>query len=141
VAVLFLVLTAVYTRLWENYTALPVLLIVPAGAVASLFVERYYIRKRLLRRAFFSSAAVIGLSALFGVLGLFPDLLPSTLNRGYGLTIRNAASTPLTLTIMLVVAVIVVPAVMLYQAWVYRLFRRDITAPESTAETVPEEVY
>ncbi len=141
VAVLFLVLTAIYTRLWENYTTLPVLLVVPAGAVASLFAERYYIKKRLLRKAFFSSAAVIGTSVLFGVLGLFPDLLPSTLNQGYSLTIRNAASTPLTLTIMLVVAVIVVPMVMLYQTWVYRLFRRGVTSPESTAETAPEEVY
>jgi cytochrome d ubiquinol oxidase subunit II len=141
VAVLFLVLTAIYTRLWENYTVLPVLLVVPAGAVASLFAERYYIKKRLLRKAFFSSAAVIGMSVLFGVLGLFPDLLPSTLNKGYSLTIQNAASTPLTLTIMLVVAVIVVPTVMLYQAWVYRLFHRGITTPESTAETAPEEAY
>ncbi len=141
VAVLFLVLTGVYTRLWENYTVVPFLLVVPAGAVASLFAERYYIKKRLLRKAFFYSAAVIGMSVLFGVLGLFPYLLPSTLNQEWSLTVRNAASTPLTLTIMLVVAAIIVPTVMLYQTWVYRLFRRGVTAPESTAGTGPEETY
>ena len=140
VAVLFLVLTAVYTRLWANYAVLPVLLVVPAAAVASLLAERYNIKKRLLRRAFFSSAIVIGTSVLFGVLGLFPDLLPSTLDQAYNVTVRNAASTPLSLTIMLVVAVIVVPVVILYQTWVYRLFRQGVAAPDSTG-SASEEAY
>jgi len=38
------------------------------------------------------------------------------------LTLFNSASSPLTLTIMLIVALVFVPIVILYQTWVYRLF-------------------
>lgn len=141
-AVLFLVLSAFYTRLWDNYGAHPLLLLVPAITVGALLMERLYLQKRSSRKAFAASAVVIAGSVLFGVLGLFPNLLPSTIDAAYSITIRNAASTPLTLTIMLVVAVIFVPIVMIYQAWVYRFFRgTPHPAPGSGAGTAGEETY
>ena len=68
-------------------------------------------------------------SVLFGVVGLYPYLLPSTLDGAYSLSIRNAASSPSTLAIMLVVALIFVPVVIIYQAWVYRLFLKEGSGP------------
>jgi len=64
---------------------------------------------------------------LFGVIGLYPALLPSSLNPGYSMTIYNSASSPLTLKIMLGVALVMVPVVILYQAWVYKTFSHKIT--------------
>jgi cytochrome d ubiquinol oxidase subunit II len=67
----------------------------------------------------------------FGIVGLYPNLLPSSLDAAYSLTIYNAASSPLTLKIMLTVVVIFVPVVIAYQLWVYKLFSHPVTEEES----------
>jgi cytochrome d ubiquinol oxidase subunit II len=50
---------------------------------------------------------------------MFPNLIPSRISADH-LTIMNASSTPKTLTIMLVVAVIFVPTVIAYQIWAHK---------------------
>jgi cytochrome d ubiquinol oxidase subunit II len=42
---------------------------------------------------------------------------------GNSLTIENASSADYTLTVMTVVAAILIPVILLYQAWSYRVFR------------------
>lgn len=63
---------------------------------------------------------------LFGV--LYPNLVPSTLNPDWSLTIYNASSSPYTLEIMTWAAVIFAPLVIIYQAWTYWVFRQRISA-------------
>ena len=67
------------------------------------------------------AAAVV---ALFG--SLYPDVMPSTTNPAYSLTVTNASSTHYTLTIMSWVAVVMTPVVLAYQAWSYWVFRKRI---------------
>ena len=55
--------------------------------------------------------------------GLFPNLLVSTLSPSHNLTIFNAASQANTLTVMLIMALIGMPFVLLYTAGVYYIFR------------------
>jgi cytochrome bd ubiquinol oxidase subunit II len=69
-------------------------------------------------------AAVVVL--LFG--SLYPNLVPSTLNPQWSVTISNASSTPYTLKIMTWAAAIFVPLTMLYQGWTYWVFRQRISA-------------
>ena len=69
-------------------------------------------------------AAVVVL--LFG--SLYPNLVPSTLNPEWSLTISNASSTPYTLKIMTWAALIFAPLVMLYQGWTYWVFRKRVSA-------------
>jgi len=79
-------------------------------------------------------AIALGVAGLF--LGLFPDVMPTSLSDGVSLTTSNAAATHYTLTIMTVVAVIFTPLVLAYQAWSYWVFRKRIAVhhiPESTA--------
>lgn len=57
-------------------------------------------------------------------------MFPSSLNQAYNLTAHNASSSPLTLKIMLVVALIFVPIVLAYQIWAYTLFKGKITKEE-----------
>lgn len=128
-AVVFLLLTAFYTRFWNNYSASPLLLIIPLLAVAALLTMRYFMQKGLWGAALLSSFTLILFSVLFGVIGLYPDLLPSTLDTRHSLSIHNAESSPLTLTIMLVVALIFVPVVILYQGWAYKLFLKGERTP------------
>ena len=69
-------------------------------------------------------AAVVVL--LFG--SMYPNLLPSTLNPEWSVTIYNASSTPYTLKIMTWASLTLLPLVIGYQAWTYWVFRRRITA-------------
>lgn len=59
-------------------------------------------------------------------LTLFPNVMPSSLNEAWSLTVTNASSTPYTLTIMTWCAGIATPVVLLYQGWTYWVFRKRI---------------
>jgi cytochrome d ubiquinol oxidase subunit II len=78
--------------------------------------------------AFACTASVVAalVILLFGT--MYPDLVPSTLNPGWSLTIHNASSTPYTLKIMTWAALIFAPLVMAYQGWTYWVFRKRISA-------------
>ncbi|MGP3980687.1 cytochrome d ubiquinol oxidase subunit II [Streptomyces sp. KR80] len=67
---------------------------------------------------------VATVSMLF--LTLFPDVMPSTLDERWSLTVTNASSSPYTLKIMTWCAAVAAPLVMLYQAWTYWVFRKRI---------------
>jgi cytochrome d ubiquinol oxidase subunit II len=59
-------------------------------------------------------------------LSLFPNVMPSTLNADWSLTVTNASSSPYTLKIMTWCAGIATPVVLLYQGWTYWVFRKRI---------------
>ncbi len=135
-AALFLFATSRATHLFANYAAKPVLFLIPALAVAALVLVYVFMRQGAWWRAWFASAASIVAVTLFGVVGLYPNLLPSSIDPAHSLTISNSASSPLTLKIMLTVALIFVPIVIAYQIWVHFLFKekageKDLTPEES----------
>ena len=66
-------------------------------------------------------------ATFFGVAGLYPNLLPSSFSSAYSLTVTNSASSPLTLKIMLGVALVMVPIVLAYQFWLYKTFSAPVT--------------
>ncbi|MCA1959427.1 MAG: cytochrome d ubiquinol oxidase subunit II, partial [Desulfomonile sp.] len=88
---------------------------------------RVFIAKRAWWKAWFASSLTIVGATLFGVVGLFPNLFPSSLNPVYSLTVFNSSSSPLTLKIMLGVALVFVPIVIVYQTWCYHLFKDKVT--------------
>ncbi|MFD4345113.1 cytochrome d ubiquinol oxidase subunit II [Streptomyces coelicoflavus] len=59
-------------------------------------------------------------------LTLFPNVMPSTLNADWSLTVTNASSSAYTLKIMTWLTVIATPVVLLYQGWTYWVFRKRI---------------
>ncbi|MBF6134064.1 cytochrome d ubiquinol oxidase subunit II [Nocardia otitidiscaviarum] len=82
----------------------------------------------------FTGTALTILSAtslLFG--SLFPDVLPSTIDPAFSLTVDgrdgtvSASSTHYTLVVMSWVAVVMVPMVLIYQGWTYWVFRKRLT--------------
>jgi cytochrome bd ubiquinol oxidase subunit II len=84
--------------------------------------------------AFLGSAIAIGLAVITLFAGLFPDVMPSSTNPAYSLTVHNASSTHYTLVIMTWVAAFCTPIVLGYQAWSYWVFRRRIGV-----DSIPEE--
>ncbi len=131
VAVVFLVYTYFATNLYANYLNNPILLVVPVVAVASLLLVRVFAAKAgNYLKAFFSSCITIVAVTFTGVIGLFPNLIPSTLSPAHSLTIYNSSSSVYTLKIMTVVALIFVPVVIAYQIWTYNVFRHRTTAQD-----------
>ena len=73
-----------------------------------------------------SVTAILAVTVMvFGT--MFPNVLISTLNPAWSLTIHNACSSPYTLKIMTIVAVTLVPIVLLYQGWSFWMFRKRVT--------------
>lgn len=133
-AVLFLGSTYVSTGLYTNYSNHPSLFLVILITVLALVGTRVFLGSRSLWKAWFSSAVTIVGATFFGVIGLYPNMFPSSLNPAYSLTAHNASSSPLTLKIMLVVALIFVPIVLAYQIWTYVLFKGKITKEDLISE-------
>ena len=77
--------------------------------------------------AFAATGFTIVMGAVVAFEGLYPRVLPSTLDPAWDLTIYNASSSPLTLKVMLGVALLFVPLVVAYQAWSYWVFRARVT--------------
>ena len=130
VAVLFLINTAFQTKLYDNYFAHPLWFAVPLLAVASLPAVRLFLVRNQYFSAFLSSCVTIVMITLTGVIGLYPNLIPSSLDPAYSLTIFNASSSVYTLKIMTVVALLFMPVVIAYQIWVYRVFRGKLVIEE-----------
>jgi cytochrome d ubiquinol oxidase subunit II len=127
VAVMFLAATAFSTKLYDNYLSSPLLLVVPLLAVAALLGIKIFLAKGSPLMAFASSCVTILMVVFTGVIGLFPNLIPSSLDPAFSLTIFNSSSSTYTLKIMTVVALVFVPIVISYKIWVYRLFRSTVT--------------
>ncbi|GIG56394.1 cytochrome c oxidase assembly protein [Longispora fulva] len=83
--------------------------------------------------AFAGTAATIALTVTTLFCGLYPNVMPSTTDAAFSLTVHNAASTPYTLKIMTWVAVIFTPIVGCYQAWTYWVFRKRISVKDIPA--------
>jgi cytochrome d ubiquinol oxidase subunit II len=91
------------------------------------------------------SFALSGLTIVAAVamlfLSLFPNVMPSTLNGDWNLTVTNASSSPYTLKIMTWLAAIATPLVLLYQGWTYWVFRKRIGTQHIAPEAVVEAAH
>jgi len=128
VAAGFLAATAFATRLYNNYLAVPVWFVVPLLAVAALIASRVFAGAGRQLAAFLASCGVVVGVVFTGIIGLFPNLIPSATDPAASLTIFNSSSSAYTLGVMTVVAFIFVPLVIAYQIAVYRFFRHRVTA-------------
>jgi cytochrome d ubiquinol oxidase subunit II len=100
-----------------------------ASVVAAVALVAALLANRLRREgwAFIFTALTIALAVVALFSHLYPNVMPSSTNTAYNLTVSNASSTDYTLTIMTVVAVIFTPLVLLYQGWTYWVFRQRVS--------------
>jgi cytochrome d ubiquinol oxidase subunit II len=118
--------------LFERWFARPLTWVLFALLLASCVAGPAALRGGRFGRGFVASAlatvSIIGLAAE----GMYPRLVPARPDPAYSLTIYNASSTPYTLRVMLVIALIGMPLVIAYTAWIYRTFRgKTVLAAES----------
>jgi cytochrome d ubiquinol oxidase subunit II len=69
--------------------------------------------------------------------GLYPHVMVSSTNPAYSLTAGNSASGGYTLKVMTVIAVVLLPLVLAYQAWTYYVFRRRVSAAQFRPSVTP----
>ena len=62
--------------------------------------------------------------------GLYPNVMASSTRAANNLTVHNTASGPYALKVMTVVVIVLLPVVLVYQAWTYYVFRRRISRSE-----------
>jgi cytochrome d ubiquinol oxidase subunit II len=97
--------------------------IFPAAALLALIGAWLMVRRGEAFRAFLFSSATIGLLLISGGIGLYPNLIISTIAPADNLTIFTAAAAENTLEVCLIIALIGIPFVLLYTAGVYYIFR------------------
>jgi cytochrome d ubiquinol oxidase subunit II len=125
VLLLLLVATFFYTDILSHSGAPAV--IVAVLSFIGLLAVGYFIYCKRQGWAF----ALVGLHIILAVVAcfwiMFPRVIISSLDAANNLTIYNASSTPYTLQVMTIVAVIFVPVVLAYQIWTYWVFRKRIS--------------
>ncbi len=116
-----------------NYGAHPWLAIAPLLGIVGALTLAAASRTHRPAVGFVASAlSVFGIVATAGV-SMFPFLMPSNLQPAASLTVWDASSSQLTLFVMLVATLILLPIVLAYSGWVYRVLRGRTTPAQIEA--------
>lgn len=120
---------AVATLLWTQVFSERVAITLPMALVAAVLWlgALWMVLKGRDGWAFLLSAGTILFAVASLFVGLFPNVMLSSIDPAYNLTVYNASSQEYTLTIMTWVAVIMTPIVLAYQGWTYWVFRKRIS--------------
>lgn len=129
VTIMTLVMLPYAVRNFEQYPLSWVVVCLNVLAIANI-PRAVYLNKPFY--AFLSSAAsILAFTFLYGI-ALFPNLLVSTLDQKWNLTVYNSSSSPTTLIIMTIIAGLGMPFVITYTGVVYWIFRGKLKLGEFT---------
>ena len=106
--------------------------VIPFAAIIALLVAGYFINQKREGWAFIMVALNIVLTQVTFFSMTFPNVMFSSTNPDWSLTVYNASSSQYTLTVMSIVALIFVPIVLAYQGWTYYMFRKRISTKKET---------
>lgn len=128
VIVLFVALTAIYTDAFSNRGAI---LIPMYGAAIVLYVLLFpLLRNKREGYSFTATGLIMVIVTASFFIALFPNVMISSIDAVYNMTVYNAASGDYSLKFMTIVAAIMVPIVLVYTIWSYYIFRKRITSKE-----------
>ena len=117
-----------------NYGAHPWLMAAPSLGVFGAAAAAYLLTRGDDRAALGASAlSVFGVVATVGV-GMFPFILPSSLDPRSSLTVWDASSSKSTLFTMLVATCLILPAILTYTAFIYRVLRGRVSKEDVEAD-------
>ena len=110
----------------RNYQLYWQTMLAPVTGLGAMILVALMIRGWSERRILLlSGLAISGMIASVGM-SMFPFIIPSTVDYSSSLTVWDASSSHLTLFTMLVAAIIFLPIILLYTAFVYRTLRGKI---------------
>jgi cytochrome d ubiquinol oxidase subunit II len=111
----------------ENFSVYRWMCSAPALAYLAAVIAWLALRADRSVLAFSASALAVSAVILTAGFSLFPFLLTSSSHAASSLTVWDSSSSRLTLFIMLIAVVVLLPIVLAYTAWVYRVLRGKIT--------------
>jgi cytochrome d ubiquinol oxidase subunit II len=100
--------------------------------LAGIAVAPVAARHRRYGTAFLATALTVVAMVGVAAVSLYPLLVPSSTDLGYSLTAYNASSSDRTLWVMLVIALIGMPLVIAYTAYVYHAFKGRVVLDEDS---------
>jgi cytochrome d ubiquinol oxidase subunit II len=127
IASLFVIGLAIWTHVQSGRGVLPSPLQVLA--ILLIIAAAWSIHDRHSGWGFAATTAAIGATVASFFVSLYPNVMISSTNKSYNLTVANSAAGHYSLSVMTVVAVIFAPLVIAYQAWSYYTFRTRIKGP------------
>ncbi len=125
ILVIFLVTSFVGTGVRQNLNLAAIVL--PILGVAAILVGGFFLRKEQHGRLFLTTCLTVAFVILTIFAFLYPRVMVSSLNPAWSLTITNASSSSTTLRLMTIVTTVLLPIVILYQAYTYWIFRKRVT--------------
>ena len=117
---------AVETSAWfRNFNEMPILWIFPALAVVAALLNAAFSKANRCGFAFFFSALTMAGVIITAAVSMFPFVMPSSSDPEQSLLMWDATSSELTLTLMLIFALIFVAISLVYTIWSYsKMFGR-----------------
>jgi cytochrome d ubiquinol oxidase subunit II len=117
--------------LWlANYSVYPWLKLAPLLAIAGTGLVVFLTAKRLTGWAFITSSIVV-ISVIMTAAGsMFPFIMPSSISPTSSLTVWDSSASPYTLKLLFFATVLMMPMVMAYTTWVYRVMRGKVTVED-----------
>ena len=107
------------------------------AVIAVIFAARFAIAEEHDGLAFTASAVAIAATVGSIFIDLYPNVMVSSTQAAYDLTVNNSASGSYALKVMTVVAVVFFPLVLVYQGWSFHVFRGRVKAPPAQAAAQP----
>ncbi|NLH81683.1 MAG: cytochrome d ubiquinol oxidase subunit II [Phyllobacteriaceae bacterium] len=122
---------AVRSGAWfANYAAHPWMLAAPALGIFGPLAAAASVRIGRAGLGFvLSGVGILGVISTAGV-SMFPFLMPSSLDPRASLTVWDASSSRLTLFVMLIATLILLPVVLAYTGFAFRIMRGAVTAKQ-----------
>ncbi|MEZ5937367.1 MAG: cytochrome d ubiquinol oxidase subunit II [Hyphomonadaceae bacterium] len=114
-----------------NYARYPWMIVAPVLGLAGAVIAFLGLRSKTALAMVGSSLSIVGVILSVGA-SMFPFILPSSLDPQSSLTVWDSSSSHFTLFFMLAMAVIFVPIVLFYTAWVYKVLWGRVTTEEAT---------
>lgn len=109
----------------DSLEALPA---VAAAVAVAAFLAATLWAKGKPAKAFAATATGIAFYFIAQFATLFPNAMISSLSPDFDMTLNASSSSDYTLTVMTIVAALLVPVVLIYQAWTYWVFRHRVSA-------------
>lgn len=123
--------------LWlDNYGHQPSLWALPASAFIAGFFTIFMTKTNRSDRAFMSSCMTIAAIILIAGGSMFPFIIPSSISLSSSLTIWDSSASLATLHFMFWVTVILLPIILIYTRWVFRVIKGK-TVEEHTRKNNP----
>lgn len=116
------------TGAWlDNYARWPLMQALPVAAFVGAGMVIVFTARRMALAAFLASGLAVASIILTAGAAMFPFIMPSSLAPGSSLTAWDAVASHKSLAVMFWVVVIMLPIVVAYTGWVYRVVRGKVT--------------